>query len=125
MSPSPSAARVDYRMGDTLRIWREETVEAEQLVNLLDAGIDAYNLNLVSLLDDGRLVIQSGNGYGEDDPPMLDILKPADAAQLQDRKALTLASLQLAGPPQFLPARCARYRPSCNKTGRLRPRRRG
>lgn len=86
-----------YRMGDTLRIWREEAVEAEQLANLLDAGIEAYNLNLVSLLDDGRLVIQSGNGYGEDDPPMLDILKPADAAQLQDRKALTLASLQLAG----------------------------
>ncbi len=86
-----------YRMGDTLRIWREEAVEAEQLANLLDAGIEAYNLNLVSLLNDGRLVIQSGNGYGEDDPPMLDILKPADAAQLQDRKALTLASLQLAG----------------------------
>ncbi len=86
-----------YRMGDTLRIWREEAVEAEQLANLLDAGIEAYNLNLISLLNDGRLVIQSGNGYGEDDPPMLDILKPADAAQLQDRKALTLASLQLAG----------------------------
>lgn len=85
-----------YKTGDTLWAWREDAGEGELLTNLIDAGIASTGLNVVSLLSDGRLVLQSGRGYMESDPASLDILRAADAST-SGRKTLNYATLQLAG----------------------------
>lgn len=85
-----------YKAGDTLKVWREGTEEGEQIVNMVDAGIEAYNLNLVSFLADGRLAVQSGNGWSESSPASLDILTATDTGKVRDKKVLTYATLRLA-----------------------------
>lgn len=86
-----------YKIGDTLKVWREGAEEGEPLANMVDAGIGAYDLNMVSFLPDGRLAIQSGNGWSGSSPVSLDILTAADAGRAQNKKTLTYATLQLTG----------------------------
>lgn len=86
-----------YRIGDTLRVWREGAGESEQVANLLDIGIESYTLNVVAFLDKSRLVIQSGSGYSDTDRPSLDILMATDAGLVRDKKVLTYATIQLVG----------------------------
>jgi len=89
------SAQFYYKVGDTLKVWRKGAEEGEQLANMVDAGIESYMLNMVALLSDGRLAIQSGNGWTETSPVSLDILTAVEGGAGQEKKVLTYGTLQL------------------------------
>ena len=85
-----------YMTSDTLCAWRQELGEGEQVLNLVDVGIDSYSFPLITRLSDGRIALMSGSGYTDASEVVLTLLTPTDAARL-DRKTLAYASLQLTG----------------------------
>lgn len=88
-----------YECANTMCGWRKDAEEGEQILNLIDLGVEGYDPSVFQT-GDGRLALLI-TSYGADGTEKsLYLLTPAEAGEAKEKTVLTLASLQLAGSLQ-------------------------
>ncbi len=85
-----------YECANTLCRWQKDAAEGEQVMNLIDLGMETGSPRVFQGKDEGLVLLVTR--YGESGTGVFPyILTPAEAGGPEGKKVLTLASLQLAG----------------------------
>lgn len=88
-----------YECANTLCRWQKDAAEGEQILNLIDLGVEGYNPNVFQAEDGGLVLLLTR--YGETGTGIFPCrLIPTETNQLEGKTVLTLASLQLASTLQ-------------------------
>ena len=86
-----------YECANTLCRWRKDAAEGEQVMNLIDLGVESGSPKVFQGKDEGLVLLLTR--YGEGGTGVFPyLLTPAETNGPEGKKVLTLASLQLAGP---------------------------
>lgn len=69
---------------------RADTLERENVLNLLNLGIDNSNINCFSICGDGSFVVSEWNYSGNGSSLNIDFITPDDNPELKEKKVITL-----------------------------------